>query len=183
MLFKRKYTEDSDDRLMEMVARGNDKAFGELVTRYQSPVLNLAFRFLGDPQEAKDIAQDTFLRVFEAADRYQPTTQFKSFVFRIARNLCVDHIRRKKPVYMDELPERAGSSDPLSELEREQLSEALSRALLTLPESQRMAVLLHHFEGLKYSEIAEVMETSVSAVESLLVRAKRALREKMKPFR
>jgi RNA polymerase sigma-70 factor (ECF subfamily) len=182
MFFKHRYTEDSDHRLMDLISEGDDEAFHELVSRYQQPVLNLAFRFLGDAQEAKDISQEAFLRIFQAAERYQPTTQFKSFLFRIVRNLCLDHTRRKKPVYMDELPEQHSGSDPLSDLEQEQLRKALSSAVSSLPENQRMALLLHHFEGLRYTEIAQVMDTTVSAVESLLVRAKRAMRERMKPL-
>jgi RNA polymerase sigma-70 factor, ECF subfamily len=180
MFFKRKQAVRTDDELMALVAKGDDEAFREILTRYQASILNLAFRLLGDAQEAKDIAQEVFLRLFQAADRYQPNTQFKSFLYRIARNLCFDYLEKKKPVYMDELQVVADSASPLAAIEREELSERVRRAVLSLPTNQRMALLLHHFDGLKYAEIAEAMNTSVSAVESLLVRAKRAMREMLK---
>jgi len=183
MTLKCKYLEQSDDFLMELVARGDDKAFEELITRYQQTVLNLAFRFLGDEQEAKDAAQETFLRLLQAAERYQPTTQFKPFVLRITKNLCIDYIRKRKPVYLAEPPDYRDRTDPHAELELAQLGAILRKAVVALPENQRMALLLNHFEGLRYAEVAEIMETSVAAVESLLVRAKRTLRAKMKEFR
>jgi RNA polymerase sigma-70 factor (ECF subfamily) len=181
MLFRRRYTGKTDDELMAMIAKADHGAFQELVSRHQQGVFNFAFRFLGNREEIKDIAQEAFLRVFQAAERYQPTGQFKSFLFRIVRNLCFDYLNKKKPVYMDDLPERPTASDPFSDVEKALAAERLQDALLALPDSQRMALLLHHFEGLKYADVASVMQTSVPAVESLLVRAKRTLVEKMKP--
>lgn len=151
-----------------------------MVTRYQQSVLNLAFRFLGDPEEAKDIAQEAFLRVFQSAERYVPKAQFKVFLFRIVKNLCIDHVRKKSPIYMDRLPEGESAPSPLDELQQKERREAVLEAIRHIPENQRVALLLHHFEGLKYTEVAEVMNTTVSAVESLLVRAKSILREKLK---
>lgn len=142
--------------------------------------LNLAFRFIGDRDEAKDIAQETFIRIYQNAYSYKPSAQFKTYLFRIATNLCLDFIRKKKPEYMDELPENLSSSTPLKELHQKETSEAVTKAVRALPENQRITLLLHHFEGLKYAEIAEVMNTTVSAVESLLVRAKRTLRDKLR---
>ncbi len=183
MGFKRKFTEHSDDILMQLAARGSEQAFEELINRHQPAILNLAFRFLGDEQEAKDVAQETFLRVFIAADRYQASTRFRPYVLRIAKNLCIDYARKRKPLYLADPPDHPDSSDPATEMELVQLSEALRKTMLALPDTQRMALLLNHFEGLRYAEVADIMETSISAVESLLVRAKRTLREKMKNFR
>ncbi|HCY76109.1 MAG TPA: hypothetical protein DHV28_09335 [Ignavibacteriales bacterium] len=180
--FKHNYTAESDARLVELITTGNQKAFEELIHRYQRAVINFAFRFIGSREDAKDIAQETFIRFFQAANRYEPSAQFKTYLFRITTNLCIDFKEKKKPEYMDELPETYSSSTPFKELHQKEISETISKAVHSLPENQRVALLLHHFEGMKYAEIAGVMNTSVSAVESLLVRAKKTLREKLKLF-
>lgn len=178
--FKHNYATESDARLVELIAAGNQKAFEELIHRYQRAVINFAFRFIGNREDAKDIAQDTFIRFFQAANRYEPSAQFKTYLFRITTNLCIDFKQKKKPEYTDELPEVPFSSTPFKELHQKEISEAIAKAVQSLPENQRIALLLHHFEGMKYAEISEIMNTTVSAVESLLVRAKKTLRKKLK---
>lgn len=167
---------------MELVSRGDVKAFHELIRRHQQAVLNLAFRFLGDSEEAKDITQETFLRVFQSAERYTPEAQFRVFLFRIVTNLCVENVRKKRPIYMEKLPEGESVPSPLDELQKEERQKAVLGAIQSLPENQRIALLLQHFEGLKYAEIAEVMGTTVPAVESLLVRGKRTLRQELAKY-
>ena len=179
-VFSKAYINTADHRLIELVAEGYPSAFEELIKRYEKAILNLAFRFLGDAEEAKDITQETFIRIYQNAASYKPSAQFKTYIFRIATNLCLDFIQKKKPEYTDELPENPSSSTPLKELHQKETSEAVTGAVQSLPENQRIALLLHHFEGMKYAEIAGVMNTTVPAVESLLVRAKRTLRDKLK---
>ncbi len=171
---------ETDHQLMGLIAVGDTSAFEELIRRYQQSVLNLAFRFLGDREEAKDIAQETFLRIYQTAYRYRPDASLKQYIFKIATNICLDYINKKKPLYTDEVPDRPSHLNPLRDLQQNELSGAVTMAVQSLPENQRIALIFHHFEGLKYAQIAEVMDTTVSAVESLLVRAKRTLRDKLK---
>ncbi len=181
MLFQlqRPYTRINDAELVELVARGNERAFNELLVRYQNDVYQLTCRFLGDPLEAEDITQETFLRLFRTACRYTPQASLRTFLFRIAKNLCIDFVRKKRPEFVAELPETGTSETPLSCLERAQTAELLERCVNVLPENQRMAILLRYVSGLRYQEIAEVMSVTVSAVESLLVRARKTLRKRM----
>jgi len=182
VFFRCHYKSETDHRLIELVSQGDLRAFEELIERYQRSVLNLAFRFLGDKEEAKDVGQETFLRVYQSVRRYQPIAQFRTYLFRITKNLCLDYLEKKKPFYTADLPEFPSDSNPAGDLQKKELSGILMMAVQSLPENQRIALLLHHFEGLKYIEIAEIMETTVSAIESLLVRAKRTLRDKLKTF-
>ncbi|MBU1002981.1 MAG: sigma-70 family RNA polymerase sigma factor [Proteobacteria bacterium] len=176
MLFLKNYASLDDDRLMRLTADEDHRAFRELVERHQGPVYSFAFRFLGDAHEARDIAQETFLRVFTKAPNYTPGGSFRAWAMRISRNLCLDYVRKKKPLVVDQLPETPDQETPLHAAIRQEASDALALAVRRLPESQRTALILRHNEGLRYDEIAQAMETTVSAVEALLVRARKGLR-------
>jgi RNA polymerase sigma-70 factor (ECF subfamily) len=183
----------SSEELMARVAKGDEDAFEILVNRHQTSVLNLAYRFVGDRTQAKDLAQEVFIRVWQAAKTYKPEAKFKTWLYRIATNLCLNELksaRRKKwfsfnqsdedgdLTFEDTLADSAPSpEDVLLEKER---SRQISDALQSLPENQRMALILKRYDELSYQEIAQIIGCSVSAVESLLVRAKRALQEKLK---
>lgn len=172
----------SDHWLVQRTASGDAKALETIVRRYQQPVADLAYRFLSDMTEAEDIAQETFVRFYLAADRYRPEYSLKAYLFTIAKNLCIDHLRKKRPVLSDHVESEGPEHGPLDALISAEASQKVLRAVQSLPASQRMVVLLQHFEGLSYQETADVMETTVSAVDSLLVRAKKNLREKLKNF-
>jgi RNA polymerase sigma-70 factor (ECF subfamily) len=176
MLFRKRHGQDPDARLVELAGQGVESAFEELLHRHQGAVFRFAARFLGDREEAADIAQETFLRLYRNAAAYRPEAALRTYLFRIARNLCLDLVRRKRPVLMAELPEQPTGDHPYEALVGAEHVEALSRALAELPETQRSALLLRHDEGLAYAEIAEAMNTTVPAVESLLVRARKTLR-------
>lgn len=171
-----------DAELVAKVAHGDEKAFRELLSRHQKPVYDFASRFLGSETEAADMAQETFLRLFRAAPTYKPGVSLRAFLLRIAKNLCIDHVRKKRPVYMETPPEQAHQDTPHAELGRNELALALAAAIRNLPENQRTAVLLRHEAGLAYAEIAEAMNLSVSAVESLLVRGRRTLKQSVAPL-
>ncbi len=179
MLLKRTHAFDKDSELVALVGQGNHNAFRELLNRHQNSVYQLAFRFLCDPNEAEDITQETFLRLFRTAAQYHPKASLRTFLFRIAKNLCIDFVRKKRPDTMEELPEIIQQETPLDRLEQAQSMDILVRCIDNLPANQKMAIVLRHTSGLRYQEIAEVMDTSVSAVESLLVRAKKNLRKSM----
>ena len=185
----------SSEDLMARIAKGDEGAFEILVSRHQTSVLNLIYRFIGDRTQAKDFAQEVFIRVWQAAKSYKPEAKFTTWLYRITANLCFNELksaRRKKwfsshlsddqrgDTLEEMLPDGAPSAEDLL-LEKER-NRQISDALQSLPESQRMALILKRYDGLSYQEIAQVIGCSVSAVESLLVRAKRALQEKLRDY-
>ena len=175
------HQQPSDTELMARLARGDVSAIGELAHRHQGRVLELAFRTLGHWDLAEDIAQETFLRVYRAAKTYQPQAKFTTWLYRIVVNLCLDEQRRRakaavplEAVAPDGLP--APEANPA---EKKELAASVRAAIQELPERQRLAVVLHRYDGLSHTEISEVTGWSESAVESLLVRAYANLREKL----
>ena len=180
--------------LMARIAKGDDDAFEILVNRHQTSVLNLIYRFIGDRTQAKDLAQEVFIRVWQAARGYEPKAKFTTWLYRITANLCFNELksaRRKKwfPFHQSSddqsgntIEETLSDSEPSAEdllLEKER-SRQISDALQSLPDNQRMALVLKRYDDLSYEEIARILNCSVSAVESLLVRAKRTLQKKLK---
>lgn len=175
MILFKSYSRSSDAELVRLVSEGDEAAFGELLCRYQEGVYSFALRMLGDAAEAEDVAQETFLRLYTASGRYRPEASLKTFLFRIARNLCIDYFRKKRPCLMDELPEQGTDQTPLDHLQKAIEKQALETAISELPVNQKAALLLRHSGDMTYAGIAETLELSVSAVESLLVRARRNL--------
>jgi RNA polymerase sigma-70 factor (ECF subfamily) len=182
--------------LMARIAVGDQEAFEILVNRHQTSVLNLIYRFIGDRTQAKDLAQEVFLRVWQAARSYEPKAKFTTWLYRITANLCFNELkssRRKKWFSFHQssddqrgntIEETLSDSAPSAEdllLEKER-SRHISDVLQSLPDNQRMALVLKRYDALSYAEIAQIIGCSVSAVESLLVRAKRTLQEKLKIF-
>ena len=180
---------------MARIAKGDDDAFEILVNRHQTSVLNLIYRFIGDRTQAKDLAQEVFLRVWQAAKSYKPKAKFTTWIYRITANLCLNELkssRRKKWLHFTVLmrimripvggdfPDSSPSPEDL--LLAKERSRQISDALQSLPDNQRMALILKRYDDLSYQEIAQILGCSVSAVESLLVRAKRTLQEKLKNF-
>ncbi len=168
-----------DAEMMQAIAQGSQTAFLELTVRYQQRVLNFAFRFLGTREEAEDVVQETFLRLFKGANVYDARGALTSFVFRIVRNLCIDRLRKKSPELPDRLPDAQDNQTPHDFLDRKQAMASLAAVVRALPENQRTAVILRHTEELSYREIAAILGVSTSAVESLLVRGRRTLRKKL----
>ena len=185
----------SSEELMARVAKGDGEAFEILVNRHQTSILNLIYRFIGDRTQAKDLAQEVFIRVWQAAKTYRPEAKFTTWLYRITANLCFNELkssRHKKWFSFHQPDDHSGStieetlsdSAPSAEdllLEKER-SRQISDVLQSLPDNQRMALVLKRYDGLSYQEIAQIIGCSVSAVESLLVRAKRTLQEKLKNF-
>ena len=180
---------------MIRIAKGDDHAFQVLVERHQSSVLNLIYRFIGERTTSQDLAQEVFLRVWEAAKTYEPKARFTTWLYRITTNLCLNELkasRRKKwlrffqadtdEMTVGEEEFSDGSPSPEDLLLSRERSRQITEALQSLPENQRMALILKRYEGLSYEEIARILGCSVSAVESLLVRAKKNLQEKFRNF-
>jgi RNA polymerase sigma-70 factor, ECF subfamily len=178
------------EELMIRTAEGDEYAFEVLVRRHQTSVLNFVYRYVGDRTLARDLAQEVFIRVWGAAKRYEAKAKFTTWIYRIAANLCLNELKSfgKKKLLFGESPGEEGQVrseeskvSPSAEdlLLAEERSRQISDALQSLPENQRMALILKRYDNLSYHEIAKIMECSVSAVESLLVRAKRNLQEKL----
>lgn len=178
---------DLDFALMVRVAEGNHDAFRQLVERHQNAVIGTVTKMLGNSADSEDIAQQVFLRIWRHAKRYRPDAKFTTYLFTITRNLVFNETRRrgrKKEVSAEELEENSnhlieGSSDqrPDRELLQAELQQAVDNAISALPDVQRMAVVLRRYDQLSYEEIADVLKLSVSAVKSLLFRARATLRD------
>jgi RNA polymerase sigma-70 factor (ECF subfamily) len=179
-------TDDPDVVLMARVAQGDEAAFRQIVERHQHAVVGTIAKMLGDPTEAQDLAQLVFLRVWKSARRYQPTAKFTTWLFTVARNLVFNETRRrgrKREVSIEER-EAAGvvhadaspAARPDQELLDGELRAAVDQAITSLPENQRLAVVLRRYENMPYEEIAVVLGTSVPSVKSLLFRARESLR-------
>lgn len=170
---------------MLRTARGDTAAFAQLVERHQMLVVGTVARMLGNNSDVEDVAQQVFVRVWKSAARYAPRAKFTTWLLTITRNLVFNETRRRKrhPVTTldahetDEhlLPDSAGAVPDQALLDRE-LELAIDSAILSLPEKQRMAVILRRYENKSYEEIAEVLSLSVPAVKSVLFRARSEMR-------
>jgi RNA polymerase sigma-70 factor (ECF subfamily) len=179
---------DDCDLLLRRLADGDETAMAEIVRQWQRPVLAYICRFLGcRDHEARDLAQEAFLRVWRSRDRWQPTARFSTWLFTIVSNLCRNRRRdlSRRPVLValeqDEQDESAVQlpapvcHDPHARAEAGELAARIRGAVAELPERQRAALLLRRFQAMSYKEISEVLGVTPGAVDSLLVRARRAL--------
>lgn len=188
---------DPDVRLMLQVRDDVQGAFEVLVERYQHRLLGVLVHLIGRVEEAEDLTQEVFLRIYKARKGYRPRAKFSTWLFTIANNLALNHLRGKGrnptvPLAADDTSsqpirpaeERVLSRDgtPSTQMRQVELSEVVREALEGLGEDQKVAVLLNKFEEMSYQEIAEVMGRSEAAVKSLLARARTNLREQLEPY-
>ena len=161
---------------------GDRAACERLVERHLGRVVGFAQRVLGNRSEAEDAAQDVFLRVWAAAPRWRHgTARFGTWLHRVAMNACLDRIAKKREVTGDDVPDVADPRpEPSGAVQAAQLARHVNAALARLPETQRIAVTLCHYQGLRNTEAAEIMSVSVEALESLLARGRRALRARLR---
>ncbi len=179
-------TDATDEDLVQSTAQGDMGAFEQLVLRHQQMAWRTAFHLVAHHQTAEDLAQEAFLRVFEAADRYRPTAAFRTYLYRIVVRLCLDYLRKGRPIPTKNLGcDLEASSSYLSPVQRaahvERL-EAVQDALTRLPANQRTAIVLRYFEGRSGLEISAAMEITVKAVERLLARGRAALEWLLKEY-
>lgn len=168
----------TDDVLIERVGRGDRDAARILMDRMLPKILGLSQRMLKDPLEAEDVAQETFIRVWKAADRFEKgRAKVSTWISRIAINLCYDRLRKRREVLTDEVPERAdqGISQETA-MVRDESANRVVDAVNKLPDRQRMAMELVHFQEMSNIKAAEIMSVSVEALESLLARGRRKLK-------
>jgi RNA polymerase sigma-70 factor (ECF subfamily) len=181
---RRRVIEDPDGELVARIANGDSLAARAIMTRHLPKILNLGRRMLGDHSEAEDVAQEVFVRVWTHATRWQPgKAKFETWLHRVAINLCYDRLRRRPASPLDEMPEQADEApNPAARLYELQLAAAVNGALQKLPDRQREAVVLCHYQGLSNIDAADVMGVSVEAMESLLSRGRRALKTLLRPL-
>ncbi|MFQ3593949.1 MAG: sigma-70 family RNA polymerase sigma factor [Gemmataceae bacterium] len=189
---------DPDIRLMLQVRDDQAGAFEQLVARYQHRLVSVMNHLIGNAEEAEDLAQEVFLRIYKARKKYRPRSKFSTWLFTIANNLALNHLRtrQRKPIIPLRTTRDSGplgarpaeqlvhdpGTGPVQRLQKDELAQRIRDALDSLNERQRMAVVLNKFEDMGYAEIAEVMELSTKAVKSLLSRARMNLRAALEEY-
>ena len=170
----------SDEALMARVARGDEPAYRLLARRHLPAMLGLARRILGNAADAEDAVQEAMLRVWTHAPRWQPLAAFRTWLTRVVVNLCLDRKRRAAWVNLDAAGELVDPAPTAGEAaERDERERLLSAAIAELPARQRTAIVLTYSEGMSNAQVAEILETTVSAVETLLIRGKQNLRARL----
>src|SRR3954447_856842 len=180
---------------MARIKEGDTEALRELIEAHQHRIVGAVTRMLGDEMDAEDLAQQVFIRVWKSAPRYEPSAKFTTWLFKIARNLVFNELRRRKrhathsldaPSENEERqaahPADLTAKSPDTTLLDTELQEAIEAAIQALPETQRMAIVLRRYDEFSYEEIAEILELSVPAVKSVLFRARTELRERLKAY-
>lgn len=189
----------TDHDLIALAASGSEKAYRELLDRYQRPVFSLIYRMVRDREQAEDLAQETFVKVFNHIESFNPKYKFSSWIFKIASNLTIDALRKKdlKTVSLDgsrnaETPDEVDATritvesrdeNPEEFLEAKELGEEIERAIGQLRPEYRQAILLRHVEGRPYEEIAEIMGVPLGTVKTFIHRARGELRETLAHLR
>ena len=190
------FGELDDAAIMLELKAGNMAGFDFLIQKYRKPIINFMYRMTRNQAVAEELAQEVFLRVYRSRETYRAEARFSTWLYRIATNLGVNqardtrHERAASTVYLDEADSETGTTpdvadstpDVESKLLRDERMAAIRDHVMALPERQRMAVLMHKYEGMDYSQIGEVLKLSESATKSLLFRAYQTLREKLKGF-
>jgi len=187
---------DADAALMLRVTQGDGEAFAELVDKYKQAIVNFLYRNLRDLEEAEDLAQTVFLQVYKSAARYRVEAKFTTWLYTIARNLCLNEIRRRSRHPAESLDAAIDPGEAMSprqfedgraaaaddQLLQGELTAKVQEALDALPENQRTAILMFKEQELSYEEISAVLGCSLSATKSLIHRGREALKERLKPY-
>ncbi len=188
-----------DADLAALAREGREVAFRELVRRYERPVFSLIFRMVRDREMSEDLAQETFIKVLNHIDRYRPEFKFSSWLFKIANNLTIDHLRKRqlKTISIDGSPHAATAAEaeasafdvesrgetPLDELESRELGGAIEKAIAKLRPEYRACILLRHVEDRSYEEIAATLDLPLGTVKTYIHRARHELREALSGLR
>ena len=179
---------DTDTELIQQIVQGDERAFDQLVSKYQHSVFNIIYRYIGNYEDVEDVAQEVFIKIWQNAHSFKGKSKFSTWLYRIVVNQCLDYRskHKRKLVSLDEMTEKEQTPESLIvEVDHEQRKKAeiVRKAVGDLPERQRIAIVLSKFEDKSYKEIAEIMGVSLSAVESLIFRAKESLKKKLLPLK
>ena len=187
---------DLDAQLMLRVREGDNDSFRVLLDKHRNPLVHFLQRMVQDAGVSEELAQEVFLRVYRSRESYRAEAKFTTWLYRIATNLAVNHARDTKhersaqTIYLDAPDEETGSTPDVADdepsveqkLMRDERMAAIRLHVMALPERQRMAVLMHKYQGMDYRQIGDVLKLSESATKSLLFRAYQTLRDKLKEF-
>ena len=179
----------SDEELVARSMGGDLDSFNQLVLRWERPIYALAYRVIGREEDARDVAQETFLRAFRALSGFKGQAKFSSWLYRITLNLCRDWIRKEKRTPVSQAPEGvdiielAGEATPHETIEqlvgRKELGRAVSKAMAMLPEEQRTAIILKEYHGLTFQEIADMLDCPLSTVKTRLYQGLSVVRKQL----
>lgn len=193
------YAALTDQQVVQRAREGSERAYRELIGRYQRPVFSIIYRLVRDREKAEDLAQDTFVKVLNAIDRYNPEYKFSSWIFKIAHNTSLDHLRKKEPETLSLdgsphartaaeteattiTPESGGETPEQYTLNRE-LGTEIEGALGTLRAEYRTAIVLCHVEGRPYEEIADIMDVPLGTVKTYIHRGRKELMQRLEHLR
>ena len=186
--------ETTDEELVEAVLRGERERFGDLVERYQGRLVNYLYRLLRSVEDAHELAQEVFIKVYQALDRFDPRYRFSTWIFRVAQNAAIDEIRKRRVQLVsfegreDDEGERrtwdppSPDRGPYGELRNRERGGAIQRAIDELPWEYRELIVMRHFGELSYAEIAELKEMPLGTVKNKLFRARQVLKEELAEF-
>ena len=179
----------SDEQLVVLVLQGQSEAFEILVERYQKQIFALAYRLGGDYDEARDMAQEAFVRIYQELARFDSSRRFFPWMYRVAHNTCVNmlHKRPKEATSLDTVYDLAASDtsaegSPVARYEQVELGDAINSALQDLPENYRFPLILKYLEGMSYQEIANQLDLPVSTIETRLFRGRAMLKKALKEY-
>lgn len=186
----------SDHALIEATKNGDEAAFAQIVGRYKSPITNYLYRFLNDYEEAVDLSQETFVRVYFALDRYHTEYAFSTYIYRIATNLAISELRKRKRRTILSLTGLFQSEDdeqtefqppdnrnrPDEDLVEDERSRVIAKAIVALPVKYRVPIILRDVEGKSYDEVAKILDLGLGTTKSRISRARGLLKEKLKHY-
>ncbi len=193
------FTDVSDQQVVVFAQEGREDAYRELIRRYERPVYSLIYRMVRDNETSEDLAQETFIKVLNNIDRYRPEFKFSSWLFKIANNITIDHLRRRQldTVSIEGAPDAvtgermrataiavaSGGESPLEELESRELGAAIEEAIAKLRPEYRACIILRHVEDYSYDEIAEIVKLPLGTVKTYIHRARQELREHLEDLK
>jgi RNA polymerase sigma-70 factor (ECF subfamily) len=193
------YSQLTDQQVVELARQGREPAYRELIGRYQRPVFSLIYRLVRDREKAEDLSQDTFIKVLNAIDRYDPSFKFSSWIFKIAHNTSLDHLRRREPetlslqgsphartdaeIEASTITPESGDENPEQYTSSKEVGGVIERAIDKLRPEYRTAILLCHVEGRPYEEIAQIMDVPLGTVKTYIHRARNELKRQLEHLR
>jgi RNA polymerase sigma-70 factor (ECF subfamily) len=193
------YTSLTDQQVVALARKGKEPAYRELIGRYQRPVFSLIYRMVRDREKSEDLAQETFIKVLNAIERYDPSYKFSSWIFKIAHNTALDHLRKKEPetlsmqgspnartdaeVEASSITPESHDENPEQYTSNRELGSEIDRAIAKLRPEYRTAIILCHIEGRPYEEIAEIMDVPLGTVKTYIHRARNDLKKQLEHLR